>query len=205
MDRVRYFAALLLWVTLPPGVLFWFFIHPFARFWRRTGTWLTYTVTFLLMGLVMVGLVLVRRQALAVEYGTNWLFVAVAALLAVASGWIQAHRRRHLTTRILVGLPELAPARHPTPLLTQGIYGRIRHPRYVEVMIMVVAWALFTNYLAAYCVAAGSILAILLLVPLEEAELVERYGEDYVEYSRRVPRYLPRLRRRAADDTDPAR
>lgn len=200
MDRVRYYAALLLWVTMPPGVLFWFFIHPFARFWRRLGPPLAYTVSFSLMALMMWGLVRVRGPALAVEYGSSPPLMAIALVLAVAATWISVLRRRHLTTRILVGLPELAPERHSTPLLTRGIYGRIRHPRYVEVMLIAVAWALFSNYLTAYWVAAGSILAILLLVPLEEAELVERFGEEYVEYCRRVPRYLPRLGRDAAGD-----
>jgi protein-S-isoprenylcysteine O-methyltransferase Ste14 len=34
-----------------------------------------------------------------------------------------------------------------------------------------------------------------LRTPLEEAQLVERFGEEYREYQRMTARYLPRVRR----------
>lgn len=78
-------------------------------------------------------------------------------------------------------------------MLSEGIYGRIRHPRYVEVVIGTWAYAVFANHLGAYVVAALTIPSIHLIVLLEERELVERFGARYEEYRSRVPRYVPRL------------
>jgi protein-S-isoprenylcysteine O-methyltransferase Ste14 len=77
-------------------------------------------------------------------------------------------------------------------LLTQGIYSRIRHPRYVETVLWVLGYALFTNYLALYLTFLFLLLIIHVIVLLEEKELKERFGPAYEEYCRRVPRYIPK-------------
>lgn len=37
MDTIRYYAALLLPITMPGGLLYWCSIHPFIRFCRKIG------------------------------------------------------------------------------------------------------------------------------------------------------------------------
>ena len=44
MDTARYILALVTLVGLVPGFLLWFFIHPFAGFWRRLGPVWTYVI-----------------------------------------------------------------------------------------------------------------------------------------------------------------
>lgn len=60
------------------------------------------------------------------------------------------------------------------------------------VLLGTVAVAFFTNYLAVYIVAVLIVPALYLVVVLEERELRDRFGEQYVEYCRRVPRFFPR-------------
>lgn len=74
------------------------------------------------------------------------------------------------------------------------IYGRIRHPRYVEFMVGGTGWALILNYLGVYLLMAITVLMLFVIVLLEERELRDRFGEAYVEYCARVPRFIPRLR-----------
>ena len=50
------------------------------------------------------------------------------------------------------------------------------------------------NYLAPYVVLLLWFPAVYLIVRLEEHELQERYGEEYVQYCREVPRFLPRYK-----------
>jgi len=71
----------------------------------------------------------------------------------------------------------------------------VRHPRYLEILVGFLGWALFCNYLAAYLVWAFLVVALLILIPMEERELVQRFGPAYEEYRRRVPALIPRLRR----------
>ncbi len=193
MDAARYYVALFVVVAMPSGFLFWFLIHPWTGFWRRLGHAWTYWIVGTLMAALMVGLVLIRHRLLAVEYGTRWPLIALAVVLFAAASVIALKRRKLLTTKVLVGLPQLAPDRHPGRLLTEGIYRRIRHPRYVEIILALAAYALFTNYLAMYLLVLASPAAVYLIVLLEEKELRQRFGAEYEAYCRRVPRFIPRL------------
>jgi hypothetical protein len=44
METIAYYIALSTIVCVPPGILLWFLIHPFARLWRRLGPAATYLI-----------------------------------------------------------------------------------------------------------------------------------------------------------------
>ncbi len=192
MNTVRYYAALLVLMALPPGLLLWFFIHPFARFWRRLGPFWTYAVLSLPVAGLMATAFLLRAQLLAVNYGTSIPLIILATVFAVCAFVIQAKRRKHLTKAILTGIPELSRDGEPGTLLTEGIYGTIRHPRYVELLLFVLAYSCLSNYLALYVAALLTVPTLYVVVLLEERELRERFGGAYEEYCNRVPRFFPK-------------
>ncbi|MEK7403614.1 MAG: isoprenylcysteine carboxylmethyltransferase family protein [Acidobacteriota bacterium] len=192
MDRVRYYLALLLVVFTPPAILFWFSIHPFIRFWRRVGPRLTLAIHYALLLLMAGGLYLVRKPLLTAEFGTSPFLIALAVPVYVLVVALRFKLGKHLRARILTGLPELAPEKYERRLLTEGIYSRIRHPRYVQVFLALLAYAMAANYLAGYVLLALSALWILLLVRIEEKELRDRFGAEYEAYCARVPRFIPR-------------
>lgn len=192
MDTLRYVLALLVVVATPPAILLWYVIHPFARFWRRFGAGGTYAILGLPLLVSYGALFRWRDRLLSVEYGTRWPLVGLGVACFAAAVTIALQRRRMLTFAVLAGLPELSPEKHPRKLLQEGIYARIRHPRYVELLLWLAAYSLIANHLAAYVVALLSIPGIWLVVVLEERELHERFGEEWVDYSRRVPRFVPR-------------
>lgn len=192
MEKTRYFLALLTVVTLPPAFLFWFVLHPFIHFWRRLGTGATYLVVVGAMVLVGWGVAELRGPLLAVDFGFQPVLAGVAALSYLGAVAIELRCRRHLKLRILVGLPEVVSDDPGGRLLTEGIYSRLRHPRYVSVILGLLAAACFTNYLAVWSLFLLTFPIVHLLVWVEEKELKERFGEAYLEYADRVPRFLPR-------------
>jgi protein-S-isoprenylcysteine O-methyltransferase Ste14 len=196
MSSARYFVAVLLMMSLPPGIMLWFFIHPIASFWRRLGPVWTYAILSVPVVLYMLGVFFGRDRLVGVDYGTSLVTIALAALCAFGGAWIAITRRKLLTTGVLAGLPELSEKRYPGKLLREGIYGRVRHPRYIEVVSFSLAYALFANYLGAYVMVLLLIPTLYLVVVIEERELHERFGEEYEEYCRRVPRFFPRGRER---------
>jgi protein-S-isoprenylcysteine O-methyltransferase Ste14 len=139
-----------------------------------------------------------RHILLGRELGTSVPLIVLAFPLLVAGGIVSRKRKRHLTFKMLAGAPELAPESPGAGLLTEGIYGRIRHPRYVEFTLALLGWTFFANYLGLYITTALLIAALLVIVALEERELRERFGQAYIDYSARVPRFVPR--RRVGDD-----
>ena len=104
------------------------------------------------------------------------------------------------------------PEKHDTPedtgvLFTEGPYGLCRHPFYFFTMLAQLSIPLIYASLAGLAVAAALIPAWRLLIAVEERELLEYWGEKYLEYMEKVPALIPdigkvlvRSRRRAHRD-----
>lgn len=192
VDTFRYAMGCVLAISLPPSIAYWFIVHPFIAFWRRVGAKGTFWFLAVFYLVSVAALFPVRDSLLGRDLGLSLPATLVALPLLVVSGVVSRKRRRHLSFKTLAGAPELSPDKPGPGLLTEGIYGRIRHPRYVEFTLGLIGWALFINYLGLYVITALSLVALYLIVLLEERELRERFGQAYVDYSARVPRFLPR-------------
>jgi len=195
IDHVRYFLGVFDFVLILPGLFFWFVIHPFARSWRRLGPAITYLIVVPIAIAIGVLVFHFRRQLLGTNFGTNWSLTAIAVILYIVMLWVDLKYWKQLKISTLIGIPELSPVNQQEgKLLKEGVYGVIRHPRYLSAGLGVLSTVLFVNY-------AGLYLFILLVVPvgivllmLEERELVDRFGEEYRKYQREVPRFIPRRR-----------
>lgn len=194
LDAGRYFLGLWMTAFLPPAVLFWIVVHPLIGFWRRVGVARTYWILIPPM-LMMTGAVFyLRAPIMAVDFGLMWP-LAIPGLFLFAGGvWIDNLAKRYLKFPVLAGVPELREGGEGSRVLRDGIYGRVRHPRYLGITVSVVGTALMTNYLVAYLTAAFTLVALYAVVVLEERELVDRFGDEYRRYQAAVPRFLPRLR-----------
>lgn len=190
MDTARYWVAVMVVAALPPGLLWWFMVHPFVGFWRSLGPRLAISVVGGSMLALAALLFQLRWWLLGPDLGRSWPLVGLAAtLMALAMALFMA-RKRHLTNRILSGIPEFEGS--AAVLLTEGPYAHIRHPRYMEVTLGVFAYAAFANHVGSWVTAFLTPPVLHLVVLLEERELAQRFGAAYEEYRARVPRYLPR-------------
>jgi protein-S-isoprenylcysteine O-methyltransferase Ste14 len=78
-------------------------------------------------------------------------------------------------------------------LVTSGVYGVIRHPSYLGLLISTLGWGL------AFRSGVGVLLTALLLPPLlariraEERLLRTQFGDEYVAYCARTSRLVPGL------------
>ena len=98
------------------------------------------------------------------------------------------------TTRSLgANLTDTVVTRRDHTLVTSGPFRYVRHPYYVSTALVFVANALMT---ANWFIALAGFSAVALLVirtSTEEANLVERFGDDYRNYMARTGRFFPRL------------
>jgi protein-S-isoprenylcysteine O-methyltransferase Ste14 len=198
MNKARYIAALVIVIAMPPAVIVWFVVHPFADRWRKVGPASAYCfiAAFVFSGMVLLWLA--RKSILNVEFGFNAPLSILAVLLLIAAGYMRIQWRRVINPKTIIGVPEIFGRDDSRELVTTGIYSRIRHPRYVEVGLFLSAMALFSNYLGAYIFTLAYAPVIHLVVVLEERELAARFGEAYEEYRSRVPRYVPGSGRRGS-------
>jgi protein-S-isoprenylcysteine O-methyltransferase Ste14 len=132
-----------------------------------------------------------RKTLVGTDLGTRPALIVLGVAALLLAGALAGARRKHLTQQILMGVPELS-ATDKGKLLTEGIYGRIRNPRYVELLTFILGVAAISNHLGLWILLLASMPAIELIVVLEERELRERFGAEFDEYCRRVPRWIPR-------------
>jgi len=196
LDSIRYGLAYLTLGSMPAAIGYWYLIHGFVDFWRRAGKPVTYSVMVLVFAANLAGVWWLRDPLLTADLGVRRWMWAPAALLYLAAILLELQCRRQLKFHVLAGSPELSRSDGDRGvLLNQGIYARIRHPRYVSVVVGMTAVALFVNYTAMWVAAVLVVPALYLVVLLEERELRQRFGEQYADYARRVPRFVPRLGR----------
>jgi protein-S-isoprenylcysteine O-methyltransferase Ste14 len=113
------------------------------------------------------------------------LIVAGLALYFACAFWGFALRGR--------GTP--LPLDPPKKLVVEGPYRVVRNPMYWSVgSVMLGETVVFHSFALAELAAAFAGGVILFVLLYEEPELRGKFGAEYEEYCRRVPRWLPRLR-----------
>jgi protein-S-isoprenylcysteine O-methyltransferase Ste14 len=89
------------------------------------------------------------------------------------------------------GRGTLAPWDPPRELVVTGVYGLSRNPMYVAVVLVLCGWAL--GFRARPLVIYAVVVAVafhLRVVFGEEPWLARRYGDEWIRYKARVPRWF---------------
>ncbi len=117
----------------------------------------------------------------------RWTGAALGALCVPLFYWVFTSLGKNVTDTVIT--------RKEATLVTHGPYHWVRHPLYSVGALFFVAFALL---LANWFILLMGILALILLTirtPIEEAKLIEKFGEEYREYMKRTGRFVPRLLR----------
>ncbi len=145
------------------------------------------TTPQLMWAIVLAGGVVL---ALAVPKGklfdSGWWGIAVLALgvinwIAVARAAGHIHRQ---ALRSVQGIDHI---------VTEGMYGVVRHPMYAAGMMA--AWSIFIwqPYYRVLAVVMWATVVLLFWSNLEDRMLEEKFMEEYREYKKRVPMIVPRI------------
>ncbi len=115
----------------------------------------------------------------------RWLGVGIGILSTFGIYW--------LFSSIGNGITPTSATRKEHKLITNGIYRYIRHPLYTFGASMFVSFGMMADswYIAALGVLTFIIMAI--RTPKEEANLIEKFGDEYREYMKRTGRFFPKL------------
>jgi len=96
----------------------------------------------------------------------------------------------------LQGLGTPAPVAPPPHLVVTGLYRRVRNPMYVAVTSLVLGQGLFFGSISVLEYAIALWLGFFTFVlAYEEPALRAKFGQEYLDYCARVPRWLPRMKR----------
>lgn len=79
-------------------------------------------------------------------------------------------------------------------LVATGVYGIVRHPLYLSNGLLALGMAILFKSMYALLFSIPYFLSYLLIIHFEERDLLEKYGEEYREYTKKVPwRLIPWL------------
>ena len=98
-----------------------------------------------------------------------------------------------LFSSIGTGITPVSATRKEHKLSTSGPYRWVRHPLYTIGSSIFVAFGLMADnwYIALLGILA--FIAMAIRTPKEEANLIEKFGDEYREYMKRTGRFLPKL------------
>ncbi|WP_449274505.1 methyltransferase family protein [Kocuria carniphila] len=113
----------------------------------------------------------------------------------------------HLLSNVVIGVGlyllyrawrVLYTAQREGRLATTGPYARLRHPQYVGFLAVMVGFLLQSPTVLTLLMFPVLVVVYWRLGRKEEQVLTRQFGTAYQDYARRVPRFVPRLRRQAA-------
>ena len=115
----------------------------------------------------------------------RWLGVGTGILCVFGIYW--------LFSSIGSGITPTSATRKEHKLVTNGIYRWVRHPLYTIGSSMFISFGMMADN---WFIAALGILAFIgmaIRTPTEEANLIEKFGDEYREYMKRTGRFLPKV------------
>ena len=122
------------------------------------------------------------------DYGFNPLQAGIGVLAIVASLVLFRVTHKQLGRNWSVTLE----TRKEHKLVTDGLYGYVRHPMYSSFALFALAqFLLLQNWIAGPIGLVGFGLLFFLRVPREERVMIETFGDEYRDYMRRTARIIP--------------
>jgi len=89
-----------------------------------------------------------------------------------------------------------APIDPPKELVVTGLYNYVRNPMYVGVLLMLIAHFLWFGFVALLVYLVFFFLAFhIFVLRYEEPTLKKMFGKAYEAYIKRVPRWIPKLKK----------
>lgn len=118
--------------------------------------------------------------------GLRWLGVGLGVLCLLLMIWVFRSLGSSVTETVL--------PKSDAQLVQSGPYRWVRHPLYASALLLVFSLGLAAaNWLLVGFVVVGVLVFRLLVIPIEEANLIQAYGQAYEHYRRRTGTLFPLL------------
>jgi protein-S-isoprenylcysteine O-methyltransferase Ste14 len=78
-------------------------------------------------------------------------------------------------------------------LLTDGAFSRVRHPLYLASLLFYLFLIVLTLSLISLVVFMGVFIFYNIIAAYEERFLEKKFGQEYSDYRKKIPRWIPRL------------
>lgn len=86
--------------------------------------------------------------------------------------------------------------RHEPVVIRKSVFNIVRHPVYLAEILLYLGLLVLNMSLAALGIWVAATIFLHYISRYEEKLLIERFGKEYEQYMRRVPMWIPRVRRK---------
>jgi len=118
------------------------------------------------------------------EWG-RWLGVGMGILCVFGVYW--------LFSSIGSGITPTSATRTEHKLITSGPYRWVRHPLYTVGSSLFLAFGMMSDNWFIALLGILTFIGMAIRTPKEEANLIEKFGDEYREYMKRTGRFLPKV------------
>jgi hypothetical protein len=127
-------------------------------------------------------------------YQSGWAWLPAALVFSLGIS-LYKMGGANFSLKQLQGQPELRGHNEEQRLVTNGIRARVRHPIYLAHLCEMLAWSIGTGLLVCYSLTGLAIVTGAFMIRAEDAELEQRFGDEFRRYKNAVPSVIPALRR----------
>ena len=117
--------------------------------------------------------------------GLRWLGVIIGVLCVFGIYW--------LFSSIGSGITPTSATRQQHVLVTRGPYRWVRHPLYTIGSSLFIGLGLMADNWFVAALGILAFIAMAIRTPKEEANLIEKFGDEYREYMKHTGRFLPKV------------
>lgn len=183
------FLTILIWPVVP---LFWIPVHGLSRFFKRIGL-LTYIMPPLTWIPIAYLVFKYKESLLDFRYEMPVIINIIGLFFTILGTLLHLWTGKLLGLWGLMGIPEVS-KKLESRLVSEGPFKIVRHPTYLAHTILFFGIFLLTEVVTVGILTLIDLLIVnLVIIPLEEKELSERF-RDYREYCERVKyRFFPGL------------
>ena len=115
----------------------------------------------------------------------RWLGIGLGVLCVVLVYW--------LFSSIRSGITPTSATRADHKLVTSGPYRWVRHPLYTVGSSLFISFGIMADNWFIATLGILAFIAMAVRTPKEEANLIERFGNEYREYMKQTGRFLPKF------------
>ena len=182
--------TIILWPVVP---LFWIPVHGLSKFFKRLGIF-TYVMPLLTWLPLAYAIYLSRDFLLRFTIDLPVILNIIGIIFFIAGTLLHIWTGKLLGLLGLMGLPEISQKKEGR-LVAEGPFSIVRHPTYLAHTVMFFGIFLMTEVLTVGVLTFSDFVIVnALIIPLEEKELSTRFGKEYEEYKKLVPRkFFPKI------------
>ena len=186
---------IMMWPAVP---MFLIELHLSISFWRRLGLW-TYLVIIAEWLPIGITLLLLQGIFLSRDFTLGLPFLILGIVMIVMALVLHGWTAKLICLKATIGYSELKPNTEAQnhALVTTGPFSIVRHPSYWAHAAIMLGIFFVTGVVATGIIALIDLaINYFVTTTLEDHELVDRFGDQYRQYQKSVPKFFPKVTKR---------